>query len=654
DKSLSSLIASNNSGINVLAAPSDTLRILSSLTFGTSGATVNSGNNLTLVSRDTATAAVGQMTGSNAITNKVTVERYITAGRKWRFLSVPINTGFQNVKQSWQEGATSAAQNPVPGYGMLVTDSLGTWAANGFDGLSVGVTMKKHTFVPALNDFRWVGIATTSKDISDVNGYMTFVRGNRGMAILGAGVTTTILRATGTIKQGTQAGISVPTSEFVSIGNPYPSAIDMRYINKPGAQEFFYTWDPKLSGLYTVGGYQVFSKNIATGNYEVTPGGGSYPAGGSVYNTIESGQAFFIRGAAGGTLTFEENDKAVGSKVVNFTPGAEQKFRANMHVINPDGSTLIADGILVDYNDGYNRGVDYLDAIKPANTNENVGIRVDNKLLVIERRNTIAADDTIRLNVSGVRVQDYKWELIAQNMDADGRSGFFIDKYLGTSTPLNLNGTNTVRFAIQNIPGSYASDRFMVVFKQTTLLPATIPAISATRNSDKTISVNWKIAHERNIQQYQVERSNDGIRFTSIASQLPVANNGGSPEYAQNDASPLYGYNYYRIKALNTGTPMYSAIVKVDPLQSESYITIYPNPVSGGKMNIHFENLPAGDYKVELYNTIGQLSFNTRVQIGSISESKLINLAKMVAKGNYQLNVTGEDGTKRVHAVIIE
>ncbi|HMJ46647.1 MAG TPA: T9SS type A sorting domain-containing protein, partial [Ferruginibacter sp.] len=546
-------------------------------------------------------------------------------------------------------------QNPKPGYGTIVTDSLPTWSSNGFDGQSVGVTVKQLQYTGSIG--YWRGITNTSKDIADTKGYMVFVRNNRAYGQFDLGVSASVLRMTGTLRQGSQTAITVPSSEFVSIGNPYASALDMRTISKSaGVQEFIYTWDPLLSGMYTVGGYQTFSKDLATGNYEITPGGGSYgfPTD-NIYNTIESGQGFLVRGGSGGTLTFNETAKSSGSEQVFFTPGASQKVRANMQVLNNDGTTLIADGILVDYNDQFSSSVDNLDAIKAANTNENVSILRDNKSLIIERRQTISADDTIQLNIKGVKVQNYQWELILKNMDAEGRTGFFIDKYLATSTPLNLDGTTKIRFAIQNIAGSYANDRFMIVFKQTIPLPpVSIPSITASRNSDNTITVKWKILYERNMSNYLVERSGDGIHFTSISTVLPVANNGTTRIYDELDAQPLFGFNYYRVKALNTALPMYSAIVKVDPIKTASVLTVYPNPVTDKKMNLQFNNLPSGDYRIELFNNAGQLTFSTKITNNSTYENKAISLGNGITTGNYELVVTGQDGIKKVHSLFVE
>ena len=95
----------------------------------------------------------------------------------------------------------------------------------------------------------------------------------------------------------------------------------------------------------------------------------------------------------------------------------------------------------------------------------------DRSIIVIERRAMIDRQDTLHLNMLRMRAQSYQWEINSSNMDYPGRTGFLIDRYLNTSTPLDLAGTTTVNFNVANIAGSYAADRFIIVFNQPELGP---------------------------------------------------------------------------------------------------------------------------------------------------------------------------------------
>ena len=115
------------------------------------------------------------------------------------------------------------------------------------------------------------------------------------------------------------------------------------------------------------------------------------------------------------------------------------------------------DGVLINYDDSYSNSVDDMDAIKSTNTSENLSIKTANTLLVIERRHSIAEKDTIFLNLANTKVQKYRFEFTADQLDQPGLTGFLEDNYLHTSTPLNLNGSTIADFNIVNIPGSYAA-----------------------------------------------------------------------------------------------------------------------------------------------------------------------------------------------------
>ena len=75
---IKNLIVSNTgAGVLVSPAANDTLKIAGTLSFGNSTSKINTGDNITLLSSDTATAAVGVVGPDNAVLGKVVVERYV-------------------------------------------------------------------------------------------------------------------------------------------------------------------------------------------------------------------------------------------------------------------------------------------------------------------------------------------------------------------------------------------------------------------------------------------------------------------------------------------------------------------------------------------------------------------------------------------------
>jgi hypothetical protein len=296
--------------------------------------------------------------------------------------------------------------------------------------------------------------------------------------------------------------------------------------------------------------------------------------------------------------------------------------------------------------------VDEDDVLKMTNGSENVSINKNAVLLMAERRTMFVAADTIQLNLTGVRVQQYKWSIALDYMDAAGRTAFLRDAYNNSLTPLNLNGTTEYAFSIVNIAGSYAANRFSIVFaQQLVVLPVTITTVSAKRSSSKIneVWVSWKAEQEISLQKYEVEYSTDGSRFTSFAIVAANAGNSGSASYTQLHEQASAADHFYRIKATSiSGQVQYSAIVKVAGIQKASLpvISVYPNPVVDKNMQVQFLNQPAGTYQLQLLSYSGAVVYQSNVEVNSTHTVNMQRLPRGIAPGQYQLRVMGSDAVQ--------
>jgi hypothetical protein len=640
NNAINNLIISNTSAGGVIL--DGALDLYSSLTYSGTGKKLTTNDVLTLKSTSSNTASVGDMTG-NTITGNVTVERYISARKAWRLLSVPTNTT-QTIQQAWQEGC-GADLNCVVNFGIQVTGPAGT--AAGFDVYTSTPSLK--TYNPAINAWADVG-NTNTRLIKATVGYMTFIRGDRAAIAFNSTPTQTVMRTIGSLYTGDQAPILVSANKFASIGNPYASALDMRSITKTGVKDFFYVWDPSLGDNNGNGSYQTFSYNGS--DYVVTPGMGSYGANGSVSNYIQSGQAFLIQGTpAGGSLTFKEGAKTSGSAPVFRAAGLPKpQLSTGLYGVNTDSTTYMIDGVLSNYDDTYSNGVDDMDAIKKFNTSENLSIKTANTLLVVERRHSIVQQDTIFLNLANVKIQNYRFEFTASQLNLAGQTGFLEDNYLHTSTSLSLDGTTTIDFNVVNIPDSYADDRFRIIFTPAVVLPLSFTSVKAYAKN-KDIAVEWKVENENNLEQYSVEKSVDGNHY--ITANTVAARHAAVSNYNWLDVNPAEGYNYYRILSTDVnGKTAYSVVVKVFTGKEKPGISIYPNPVSNGIINLQLTNQSPGEYGIRLLNKMGQVIISKQINHTAGSSTETIQLDKYTPHCIYQLEVTQPDG-KKIDANVI-
>jgi len=646
-RTLKDLKISNPLSASVRSTANDTLNITGTLSFGpVNNSTLNTGNNITLISVSASTARVADITNNltnsgNSINGNVVVERYINTGtgagqhgKAWEFLATP-TTG-QTVKQNWMENGSFAAT----GFGTQITGSGGTGA--GFDLYSAAPSMKFYN--PGIAS-QWEGIANPGISIYNPNGYMLFVRGDRSIPGPWNPAIPTRLRTKGTLLT---YNVTTPlrANAFTSIGNPYASAIDMTKVmaQSPDADQFFTVWASAIDGNFGYGAYVTYS--LSGSSFVSTPGG-------VINNNIESGEAFFVQttGGSGGNIIFNEPSKAGGSSSAIFRQqrGNTTKIaqlRTNLYGIS-GSSTYLADGTLHEFSDDFNTGIDGNDARKIFNSGENLSIVSGGKSLIIERTKTPVEEDTLFFNLTGVVKQKYRFEFVSKDLSMSELEGFVEDNYLHSRTPLNMEDTTMLYFTVDNTKESYAPDRFRIVFKA---LPVTITSVDA-QPKGRDAQIDWKVIHEKNMQQYEVERSVDGVIFTK--QYTIAANNTGSSNYTWLNENLLPGYYYYRIKSVdNKGIIQYTETLKVLIGSGKPQLTISPNPITNGIINLQMLNMPAGKYGIRLMNNLGQVIVAKKIERNEGSNTETINWNYGMSRGLYQLEITQPDGGIKIIKVM--
>lgn len=595
----------------------------------------------------TARIAQGNSTGSY-ITGDVTVERYIprNASKGWRLLAS--NTSGQTINQAWQEGVTGAMLNPAPGFGIKITSSganLAAVQALGFDTLSLGKSIFK--YVPSADMLDYVP-NTISTQLSSEHGYFVFIRGDRSAGQFGAGapVTSTVIRSKGTLFQGDQPAVSVSAGQYAVVRNPYASRIDVRQIVRTGGvAAAFQVWDPKLTGAFGGGAFQTLTRNTVTGNYEISPGGGSYGINGAEQNFIESGAAFYAQAAGNsGTVQVTEACKTQGSEVAPFRPSSplqgQERILFNLYANNPT-STDMVDGGFIDFDAAYSNSIDIHDVRKNQNFYENFAIERNGTELVVERRQPVTAADTVLFKMYNLRRINYTLHINATGFDTLLNTAILKDNYTGTETELSLSSLSTYTFTVNTEAASAATGRFKILMRRAGVVPVTFIAANTSVANAQT-RVQWKVAGEINITRYIVERSVDGIHFSALATVAASASGG---VYNWFDKAPVAGTHFYRIKAADAnGHFVYSNIMRTVRQDALPVVSVSPNPLLNNELNVSFFHLDKDTYEVKLVNVNGQVVFKSLIQHDGLKSMYKMVLPPAVKAGRYELAVNNKTG----------
>ena len=639
---------------NFFVAPM--LNILGTFKFGNVNTKTFKANGfMTLKSSATQTANVADITNNltntgNVISGNVIVERYISGWRAWRFLSMPTKHNLQTIKEAWQENQASGSTS-LSGFGIQITKDSANWNTTGFDLLAGGGPGVKFYSANV-----WKGIPSTINIPGVSNGkfeigkaYMTFFRGDRTVNTYIASQVTlpTILREKGELYTG-DLTISVPAGQFVAIGNPYASAIDFSLTDRTNIDLGYNLWDPKIG---TLGGYQAILGNSCA------PCGGSFNNDGSsttVHPFIESGQGFFVHNstAAAGSIKMKEQSKKNGSYLVSRNNNQLTQLRTDLYkLIN--GNWDLYDGVLQIIDQGNSNHIDGNDAMKMTGSSESISILTNDTLLAIESHSLFTLNDTVKYQLAQMKLANYKLVVEPSNLLLEGMNAYLEDSYLNTSTLINVFSVTNVEFSVNADAASYHPKRFRIVFKPLATLPVKFISVQVVKKGSNESLISWKVENQIGINNYKIERADDGVNFSEIGDVNAL--NVNEALYQFSDKNLKAGIYYYRIKAKNiTGEFYLSEVVKIEINAKEILISVSPNPVSAiRKVTISLNALPYGNLIVVLYDLSGKKLFSKIINHTSVNNEYTIKLPVHLPAGQYQL-CTGNEKTNNCTLIVLQ
>ena len=114
-----------------------------------------------------------------------------------------------------------------------------------------------------------------------------------------------------------------------------------------------------------------------------------------------------------------------------------------------------------------------------------------------------------------------------------------------------------------------------------TPLPVELVSFAAKLNKNR-VNLTWETASEKDNKGFEVQRSQDGVAFTTILFKNGKGNSNSKTAYAATDEQPLSGVSYYRLKQIDyDGKTSLSPVVSITNLAGVASVEMYPNPVQG-------------------------------------------------------------------------
>jgi hypothetical protein len=178
-------------------------------------------------------------------------------------------------------------------------------------------------------------------------------------------------------------------------------------------------------------------------------------------------------------------------------------------------------------------------------------------------------------------------------------------------------------------------------------LPVTYESFNVNP-TDKGNLLTWTVGVQDNVNHYEVEYSNDGVNYSSVASVQAKPGTHITYSYLHKITNNKVGY--YRIKEVDMdGNIMYSAVEMVKAQQLIATMSAYPNPTIG-MMKVTIPTTIQGKYNLKIYDASGKLVLAKAMQAQQGVTQTDLNISGFAA-GNYQL-VCQDDQSRYVTRIV--
>ncbi len=533
------------------------------------GAAINATNNTVLCIRATTSRAI-TISGNNVT---LCIASGVTLGSNISFSGSPTNLTINNF------GTFNSNLNGGLPSGTVVTNA-GTWSGNINTTYAGGSITNSGTWSGSISTFTTGTITNTGAwggNISNFNSG-TFNNNNGGSY-------NTNLALSGTAVFNNNSGASFTNSSItIAIGG---SSVFNNYItlNKP----------------FTINGGTFHNRSTGSINTAVTFNSGTFTNDGSA--TITNG-TFAVNGTmtstSGSTLNFTGNVDINSSGSLTVANNVNFQIGGNL-ANNTSFSTQsnVTIGGTFTTNGGATSSIQGVGLTANGLTTNNGTLNVTNGALTLRGGLVNNGSDIINLNNSLVTVTgDFTNNGIVNNT---GNSCVGI-RVSGTSTQNGSGVFGTLGGSATDIctGGSGGFTTNTGTLRNATTCSCAINPLPVTFISfsgaalNETVILKWQTAKEENNRAFVIERSADGKNFQPLAE---VSGNGTTQQvstYKFTDATPVAGFNYYRIKQIdfdNTES-YYSKVIVVKLLSASSQTVLAPNPAATPNVSVNFAKVP--------------------------------------------------------------
>lgn len=248
--------------------------------------------------------------------------------------------------------------------------------------------------------------------------------------------------------------------------------------------------------------------------------------------------------------------------------------------------------------------------------------------------------------INGTQAKNVFWKIEGAVNINDYSS--FSGTIVANNAAINLATGDTIIGRAMTTNGAVSTSSIVdTITEGCTSLPVSLLSFTAEKRNN-TSMLNWSTVSEINNAYFEVQKSMDGSRFTSIGKVDAGNRFNATQSYSFIDSKTIIGKNYYRLMQVDKdGRFTYSAIVQLN--MTGTAWSVFPNPATD-KTSIQIRS-QLGNVSFTIINNDGKVVYATTRQTAIAGEVIDISLAGF-AKGIYLIRMVSDNVIKTEKLVI--
>jgi len=224
------------------------------------------------------------------------------------------------------------------------------------------------------------------------------------------------------------------------------------------------------------------------------------------------------------------------------------------------------------------------------------------------------------------------------NITDNGSISVSAGETLGTHSTIVGSGCVTFTGTSSGSGTAFGSSACSNCSRCNTALPITLISFTASYNS-KAVLLSFSTATEINNKYFTIDRSTDGVTYTTIDTIAGAGNSTYVRDYSSEDINPVNGVNYYRLNQTdyygeNTHLQVTEATVNI-PVNG---LEILPNPAKDNFI-VSFNDAIYESLRISIYDYTGRAVMVHNTEAVKGSNAIEVNISSL-SKGLYFISTT--------------